>query len=156
MVFIFGFPTSTRKINHQRNEIKSPWLSNDLLKCIRRKNRLYRKFICKPPEANKEIYKKYRSKLNTTLRLAKQNYFSNLLEKEKNNMRNTWKVLNSIIRPNSHTKCSEKFVSENEIYTCTNEIASKFNQYFANIGPKLASTIHHEGKNFFIVSSESE
>ena len=86
--------------------------------------------------------------MNTTLRLAKQNYFSNVLEKEKNNMRNTWKVLNSIIRPNSHTKCSEKFVSENEIYTCTNEIASKFNQYFANIGPKLASTIHHEGKNF--------
>ena len=63
-------------------------------------------------------------------------------------MRNTWKVLNSIIRPNSHTKCSEKFVSENEIYACPNEIVSKFNQYFANIGPKLASTIHHEGKNF--------
>ena len=30
-------PTSTRKINHQRNEIKSPWLSYCLLKCIRRK-----------------------------------------------------------------------------------------------------------------------
>ena len=141
-------PTSTRKIRHQRNEIKSPWLSYGLLKCIRRKNRLYRKFICKPTDANKESYKKYRNKLNTTLRLAKQNYFSNLLEKEKNNMRNTWKVLNSIIRPNSHIKCSEKFVSENEIYTCPNEIASKFNQYFANIGPKLASTIQHEGKNF--------
>ena len=102
--------TSTRKIKHQRNEIKSPWLSYWLLKCIRRKNRLYRKFICKPTEANKDIYKKYRNKLNTTLRLAKQNYFSNLLEKEKNNMRNIWTVLNYIIRPNSHTQCSEKIL----------------------------------------------
>ena len=96
-------PTSTRKISNQRSEIKSPWLSYGLLKCIRRKNRLHRKFICKPTKAKKEIYKKYRNKLNTTLRLAKQIYFSNLLGKEKNNMRNTWKVLNSIIRPNSHT-----------------------------------------------------
>ena len=64
-------------------------------------------------------------------------------------MRNTWKILNSISRPKSHTKCSEKFVSENEIFTCANEIASKFNQYVANIGPNyLASTIHHEGEKF--------
>ena len=85
--------------------------------------------------------------MNTTLRLAKQNHPINLLEKEKNSMRNIRKVLNSIIRPNSHIKCSEKFVSENDIYTCPNEIASKFNQYVANIDPKLASAIHRKGKN---------
>ena len=86
--------------------MRSPWLSYSLLKCIRRKNRLYRSFIRKPTEANKEAYKKYRNRLNTTLRLAKQNYFSNILEKERNNMRNTWKILNSIMRPNNHKKCS--------------------------------------------------
>ena len=64
-------------------------------------------------------------------------------------MRNTWKVLKFIVKANSHIKCSEKFFSENEIYTCPNDIASKFNQYFANIGPKLTSImIHHEGKYF--------
>ena len=83
--------------------------------------------------------KKYRNRLNFILKLAKRNYFTNLLEKEKNNMRNTWKVLNSIIRPNNYKKCSEKFVSNNEIYTCPDQIATKFNQYFANIGPELAS-----------------
>ena len=72
-------------INKKDQSIKSPWLSYGFLKCICIKNRLYRKFICKPTEANKEIYKKYRNKLNTTLtlRLAKQNYFSKLIGKRK-------------------------------------------------------------------------
>ena len=88
-----------------------------------RNNRLYEKFFRKATEANKETYKKYRNRLNTTLRLAKQNYFSNVLEKEINNLRIAWKILNSIIRPNNHKKCSEKFVSGSETYTCPNEIA---------------------------------
>ena len=151
-------PKSTKKVNQHKDKMRSPWLSYRLLKCIRRKNRLYRSFIRKPTEANKEAYKKYRNRLNTTLRLAKQTYFSNILEKERNNMRNTWKILNSIIRPNNHKKCSEKFVSGNETYTCPNEIASKFNQYFANLGPTLASTIHHTGKNFssYLQNSSNE
>ena len=53
---------------------------------------------------------------------------------------------------NNHAYCSkknsEKFVSGNEAYTCPNKLASKFNDYFANIGPKLASTIKHTGKDF--------
>ena len=124
------------------------WITYNLLKCIRRKNRLYKKFLRKPTEENKETYRKYRNRLNYALRLAKQNYFSNLLEQEKNNMKNTWKILNSIIRPNSSKKFSEKFVSGNEVYTCPNKTASKFNDYFANIGPKLASTIKHTGQDF--------
>ena len=96
---------------------------------------------------NIEKYKKYRNKLNSTLRLAKRNYFADLLEKEKNNMRNTWKVINSIIRPKTNT-CTDKFVSENTTYTCPIEIVTEFNNYFANVGPKLASTIQHNGKDF--------
>ena len=71
-----------------------------------------------------------------------------MLEQEKNNMRNTWKILNSIIMPNCSKKFSEKFVSGNEVYTYPNKIGSKFNDYFANTGPKLASTIKHTGKDF--------
>ena len=64
-------------------------------------------------------------------------------------MRNTWKVLNAIIRPTIiKKKCSEIFVSNNEIYTCPDQIATKFNQYFANIGPELASSIQHTGRDF--------
>ena len=112
------------------------------------KKRLYRNFICKPLDANKEIYKKYRNKLNRTLRLAQQNYLNNLLEMKRiiwETLGKFWiLILGQIVTQNVR----KNVVSKNEIYTYSNEIASKFNQYFANIGPKLASTIHHEGKNF--------
>ena len=145
-IYFLTFATYIEKL--PEITLKSPWITYNLLKCIRRKNRLYKKFLRKPVEENKETYRKYRNRLNYTLRLAKQNHFSNLLEQEKSNMRNTWKILNSIIRPNSSKKFSEKFVSGNEVYTCPNKIASKFNDYFANIGPKLAFTIRHTGKDF--------
>ena len=80
----------------------------------------------------------YRNKLNETLRLAKQNYFSNLLDKEKHNMRNTWKILNSILRT-SKKPMSNKFVKNNVTLTDSNEIANEFNKYFSSIGPTLAS-----------------
>jgi hypothetical protein len=62
-------------------------------------------------------------------------------------MRNTWKILNSIIRSKKKTY-SEKFVSGNSTYTCPTQIATEFNKYFAKIGPSLASTIHHTGRDF--------
>ena len=140
-------PLKKKRIQSKKKTPNSPWISFALLKCIKRKNLLYKKSLKNPTDANVDKYKKYRNKLNCTLRLAKKNYFSNLLEKEKNNMRNTWKVINSIIRPKT-IKHTEKFTLGNKTMTCPKQIATEFNRYFANIGPKLASSIHHKGKDF--------
>ena len=82
-------PLKKKRFRSQKNNSRSPWISFALLKCIRRKNVLYKKFLKKPTDVNIEKYKKCRNKLNSTLRLAKRNYFADLLEKEKNNMRST-------------------------------------------------------------------
>ena len=142
-------PKKMKRINSKKNKPKLPWITTSLLKSIKRKNKLFKISIKKPTDTNIEKYKSYRNKLNSVLRLAKSNYYSVLLNQEKNNMRNTWKILNSIIRSNTNkSKCSEKFVSENETFTCPLKISTEFNKYFANIGPSLASTIKHSGKDF--------
>ena len=144
-----------KKSNQSRKQKpNSPWISHALLKSIRRKNVLYKKSLKNPSDSNVQKYKQYRNRLNSVLRMAKKQYYSDILEMEKNNMRNTWKVINSIIRTNTKT-CTEKFVSGNKTYTCPNEIASQFNKYFAGIGPKLASTIQHTGKEFSSYLKES-
>ena len=140
-------PLKKKRFQSKKKTPNSPWISFALLKCIKRKNLLYKKSLKNPTDVNVDKYKRYRNKLNCTLRLAKKNYFSDLLEKEKNNMRNTWKVINSIIRPKT-IKHTEKFTLGNKTVTCPKQIATEFNKYFANIGPKLASSIHHKGKNF--------
>ncbi len=42
--------------------------------------------------------------------MAKRKCSFDILEKERNNMRNTWKILNVILRPKT-TTCTDKFVS---------------------------------------------
>ncbi len=140
-------PLKKKSSQPRKGKPHSPWISSSLLKSIKRKNILYKKSLKKPTETNVENYKRYRNKLNTLLRVAKRNHYANLLDMEKNNMRNTWKIINSIIRHKSKT-CTEKFVHEDKMVTCPTEIATHFNKYFANIGPHLASSIQHNGKDF--------
>ena len=142
-------PQKMFKKRHGKNKTpKAPWITFALLKCIQRKNRLYKKSIQKPTETNVYKYRMYRNRLNSLLRRAKQNYFSSQLDKERYNIRNTWKILNSILRCPKKVQC-QKFVSNNnETYTEPKEIANKFNDFFASIGPTLAGTIKHQGKDF--------
>ena len=123
---------------------KLPWITNALLKCINRKNRLYKTSLNKPTDTNISKYKTYRNKLNISLRLAKQNH--SLQEKEKHNMKNTWNILNSVLR--SSKKTLGGFVDGNKIFSDSKEIANEFNNFFANIGPSLAASIKHKGKDF--------
>ena len=101
----------------------SPWVTQSLLNCINRKNRLYKKSLTKPSESNILLYKK----MNLLLELAKQNYFSCQLEKERYNMRNTWKVLNSILRSPKKKGCN-KFVMVNKVFTAPQHITDRFNK----------------------------
>ena len=96
----------------------------------------------------------YRNKLNT--KLAKQNYYSNQLEHERGNMRNTWKILNSFLRCFKKSP-SRKFSNSGIDITDPKQIANGFNQYFANVGPALASSISHSGNDFnhYLQNSDS-
>ena len=111
------------KRHDAKRKPKVPWITYSLLKCIRRKNKLYKKYLNKPTETNATTFKMYRNKLNSLLKLAKQNYFSSKLDKERYNTRNTWKVLNSILR-SPKKKCCNKFVRENNTYTDSKQIAN--------------------------------
>ena len=50
------------------------WLSNGILKSIKKNNVLYKKSLCYPTLENINNYKKYKSKLNHVLRTAKRSY----------------------------------------------------------------------------------
>ena len=67
---------SVLKKRHGKNKTpKVPCITFALLKCIQRKNRLYKKSIQKPTETNVYKYKMYRSRLNSLLRRAKKKLF---------------------------------------------------------------------------------
>ncbi len=102
-----------------------------------------------PGETRGIKFRTYRNKLNNLIRKSKRDYFYNRFKETRNNIRETWRTINSIIGRNYKTKQQSSFKMNEEEITDPNIISNAFNNFFVNIGPQLASKIHHSGKDFF-------
>lgn len=134
-------PIKTSKVS-KRQTPKKPWVTPGLIKSIFTKDKLYKQYITKPSPENKLKYTKFRNILNSLLRTSKKNHFSSQLNLHKNNMKKTWQTLNNILGRNKTDKPPSHFTDDddNEIKDPV-KIATKFNDFFTNIGPSLASKI---------------
>ena len=56
-------------------------------------------------------------------------------------MKKTWKIIKNIISRNKQNSPTESFVDNGKTITDKNAIVQKFNDFFVNIGPTLASKI---------------
>ena len=74
-----------------------PWINNSLKNACSKKNFLYRKYLCKKTERNLRIYKTYKNKLVTILRVAEKQYYEHKLFHYKGYLKLTWKTLNLLI-----------------------------------------------------------
>ena len=88
-------------------------------------------------------YKNYKNKLTNIKRICKKQYFSKLINENKSNIRGTWRILNQLInRKNNITEYPDEFCSEDHVKVKGDKnIATKFNDFFVNVGPNLASKI---------------
>ena len=97
---------------------------------------------------NKTKYKTMNNKVNRLLRTAKKNYFSTPLQKEKNNIKNTWKILNNILNKNNHKSCNTEFNLNGQVINNAKEIPDHFNDFFISIGPNQVSQIPDTNTHF--------
>ncbi len=134
--------TPYKRIRSCKNIIVNPWMTKGLLKSIRRKRRLYKQYLSHPAESNKRKFVRYKNKLTNVIRAAKKNYYTMMFNKEKNNLTNTWKLINNILKKNkkpSQPPVSFKVNNSNIVDPKT--IAHQFNNFFTNVGPELAQKI---------------
>ena len=121
-----------------RNRYK--WMTNKLRTQISEKNILGYQAFCDPENLNlKNEYKQRRNRLISDLRNAEIKYFSNELDIHKNDVKQSWKILKTII--GKHTNNLERKMSfsiKDAIVTDNQIIANEFNNFFVSIGPKLA------------------
>ena len=135
------FPMKQIKVNGKK--CIKPWFTKGLIKCCKRKNKLYKSFVKNKSIEREQKYKHYKNKLTKVLRHCEKQYYSNTLKECSNNVQKTWKVLNEIIKKQ---RCSavnvETFIDKygrninNKL-----DVADGFNDCFVNIGPKLAGNI---------------
>ena len=91
------------------------------------------------------------------IRKSKRKYFFSKFEHAKNNMKQTWKTINNVIGRGKKQSAQSKFKAEDgSSVTNPKEISNQFNDFFVNVGPKLASSIQNTGKQYFAYLSENK
>ena len=133
--------TSTKIPN---NKIKNkPWISFSIQKCISKKNVLYKKFKLQNSTDIKNRYIKYKNILTKIIRYSKKKYFEEKIDN--NDSKNKWKVVNKLLNPNNNANIKCPFNNNSPIEY--KQTANSFNDYFCNIGRKLADNINIRNSN---------
>ena len=130
--------------NSKMKQLSKPWLTQGLLKSIKRKQKMYKShFISKNPMKVKD-YKHYSNLLNKMKAKAKEKYYNQYFQLYKENLKETWKLIGTIIKRKVKVQSnySSRIIRNNKVYTNELDIANQFNQHFTTIGPTLASAIH--------------
>ena len=142
-----SLPVKTCKFNRYRHKAQ-PWITKGLIKSLATKDKLYNKYLnCKNAnlKATKEAqYKTYRNIYNSLIRKAKAIHWHNTLQKSKHDLKQTWKNINLILGRNKNNlgqNLSDTFKHDGKVYNTKQDISNGFNDYFINVGPRLASKI---------------
>ena len=146
------FPNKLVKFKKYKHK-KSTWITVGILNSIKYKDKLYRNL--KQTAQNDTSYnilqiniRAYKTILNKAIRDAKRIHYATMFDQFKTNTRKTWDTIKELINKNRKQLEFPKSFNVNGILTTDKKkIANKFNEFFANIGSKLAETIHNKNKN---------
>ena len=135
-------PLKIKNVDTHKDK-REPWLTKGLIKSSKTVQKLYRKQLGKPKDhPSHVIYVAYRNIFNKTKRSAKQNFYHMRLKANINNMRSTWKIMNSIIgKHNDKSYIAHTFKINGILEENPTNVANHFCKLFSNIGQRLANQI---------------
>lgn len=124
------------------NKPHQSWITEGLkISCIQ-KSKYYKAYLLNKTTENELQYKQYKNKLTHLMRIRKKQYFGELLNYHKHDIKRTWRILNEITRRNNNIqKFPNKLFDGNSELTSRIDIVNHLNDYFAKIGPELSSRI---------------
>jgi len=135
------FPPVTKKFNKNFNKLEK-WMSGGLLTSRRTKNSLYKAYLASPQPAFKERYIKFRNLYNKTVRAMKKVYCDTEFEKNKSNLRETWKLLKIAINKRGGKSSDLLSLNINGFLISDEKIlAENLNLYFTTIADKIAEKV---------------
>ena len=128
--------------NRKMKKLSKPWLTKGILKSIKTKQKLYYSHFRSKNDESVKYYKSFSNLLNHLKNKAKKEYYCNYFQKYKDNLKNTWKLIGSLIKRKSKGQMQPTAITRNgNKYTDESDIADQFNQHFVNVGPSLANLI---------------
>lgn len=130
-------PAKVVQFNRKKHK-KDPWITFGILNSVNNKNKLYRrlkktKSTSPSYEHKKTAFNNCRNLLRRVIRKAKKDYFATQFDRNKHDLKKTWRTLNNSLGRKPSKSSPETIIIEGT--TCTNlkQMANAFNQHFINI-----------------------
>ena len=139
-----------KKLSKRKEKMKrKPWINKEIIQCIRKRDKLYKKFIkTKNPEWEAK-YKTCRNKINHLIRTNKRNYYSSYFENFKSNSKKIWSGIREIINKNNKSSSSQICLEvEGKLVTCQKQVADNFNTFYTNVALNLVNKMQKSTKHF--------
>ena len=132
-------PIITKSVSPK--SLSKPWINNSIQQHIKRRDNLF-KLKCQGV-ITKDSYNRFRNFVTNLIRTAKAQYFNAKFKQFENDISQTWKTINDILRPGGSNKTSsvKKLIINDTIYDNETDIAQQFNSFFTNIGKNIADEI---------------
>lgn len=89
-------------------------------------------------------FNSYKKNLTWVCNKSKKLYFINKFQENKNNCKNTWKIINNMMNKKSKENVTK--IIHNNLEFQSENMANEFNKYFTNIAPNL---IHENYHNYY-------
>lgn len=141
-----------------RSKKLKPWITKGIIKCIRKRDKLNKTLRKNPRNLRlRNYFNKYRNKLNEIINNIKGKYYEKLLVNAQNDCKKVWNVLNSAMGKRKKSTIIHNIIHDNvslHSTTSAKQIADIFNEYFANVGKKMAEKIVSEER--FTQNSEAK
>ena len=144
-----------KKITQKEYKRKfKPWITKGILKSCAQRDRIHHLFTkSKDPTQKANIlnqYKMVRNEIVNLIRISKTKYYQNYFAANNKDLRKIWIGIKQIINIKSKTFEVPTCIEEHDhIITEPKEVATKFNDYFADVANKIVDGRKYEGNSSF-------
>ena len=97
---------SLSKLSRLKKTLQNSWMTKDLLKLSKGKQKLYKRFLKKGTSRNESFYKAYKSLFESLKKKSKKNHYTRRLENYQNDIKKWWTVIKEIVVGAKSTKGS--------------------------------------------------
>ena len=139
-VYDEAFPLKMRQ-ETQSQLLSNPWMTPNLIKCCKKKSKLFKKYKKCCTTKTKANFIKYRNILKKTIQSAEKMYYATKFSENSLNAQKTWLIINEILsKPQKRSLVNCLTDPDGKLLTNL-QAAEMFNEYFSNIGANLAEKI---------------
>ena len=131
-----------------------PWITKGILKSCAQRDRIHHLYTkSKDPNKKANILKQcklVRNEIVNLIRISKANHYKNYFATNNKDLRKIWTGIKEIINVKSKTFETPSCIVDNEhIISEPKEVASNFNNYFADVANKIVDARKYEGNTSF-------